>query len=454
MKQLKKGIWQISDASIGLGVGLFCFALIVIPLVTAFHKDQQYSTAASHALRVEKATHKYMMDNALRIGNRATATSPYILGVPELIQAGYLPSGFSETNLFSQRYHTRIVQPAPLKFHHMIFLTGGAPLSLSAARKMAMRIGGSGGYIEGGLAKGVMGGWTEPLSAFGGYHPGEGHVVIAGFFSQGSGKNDYLYRHAVPGQAELNTMKTALNMEGNDINAVNQLNANKVKTKELHATGSAHIEGALRSGGDMTTDGWLITQGSKGWYSSEGEGGWHMTDKTWIKAINGKSIYTSGTVLGGYVKLDNISVAGAKCNENGLLSRDASGAILSCQSGVWKGAGGGHLSRAGVNALSVKSTGDFHFVLVSISSRFFAVDGSHTAMANFTLSLNGRVREQITNGLNVRKTGGGGHYWGYDTVGVVQKQYRLKIAQGDHLRVALSSAHYHLSSDIRIDLSN
>ncbi len=336
----------------------------------------------------------------------------------------------------------------------MIFLTGGAPLSLSAARKMAMRIGGSGGYIEAGLAKGVMGGWTESLSTFGGYHPGDGHVVIAGFFSQGSGKNDYLYRHSVPGQAELNTIKTALHMEGNDINAVNQLNANKVKTDTLHATGSAHIEGALRSGGDMTTDGWLITQGAKGWYSSEGEGGWHMTDKTWIKAYNGKSIYTSGTVRGGTVQLDHISISGHKCTPNGLLSRDASGALLSCQSGVWKGAGGGNLSRAGVNALSVESTGPFHFVLVSISSRFFAVDGSHTAMANFTLSLNGRVREQITNGLNVRKTGGGGHYWGYDTVGVVQKQYRLTIAQGDHLRVALSSAHYHLSSDIRIDLSN
>ncbi|WP_174888756.1 shufflon system plasmid conjugative transfer pilus tip adhesin PilV [Candidatus Williamhamiltonella defendens] len=139
MTSLKKGIWQIFDASIGLGVGLFCFALIVLPLVYEFNEDQQYSTAA---------------------------TSPYILGVPELIQAGYLPAGFSETNLFSQRYHTRIVQPAPLKFHHMIFLTGGAPLSLSAARKMAMRIGGSGGYIEGGSARGVMGGWTEPLYAF------------------------------------------------------------------------------------------------------------------------------------------------------------------------------------------------------------------------------------------------------------------------------------------------
>ncbi|EGY28660.1 hypothetical protein Rin_00013990, partial [Candidatus Regiella insecticola 5.15] len=32
--------------------------------------------------------------------------------------------------------------------------------------------------------------------------------------------------------------------------------------------------------------------------------------KTWIKAFNGKSIYSEGTVRGGYVKLDNISVAG------------------------------------------------------------------------------------------------------------------------------------------------
>ncbi|WP_235667881.1 hypothetical protein [Candidatus Williamhamiltonella defendens] len=59
-------------------------------------------------------------------------------------------------------------------------------------------------------------------------------------------------------------------------------------------------------------------------------------------------------------------------------------------------------------------------------------------MANFTLLLNGRVMEHIMHGLNLTKTGGGGHYWGYETMGVVQKQYRFKIAQGDYLRVALS----------------
>jgi len=33
MTSLKKGIWQISDASIGLDVGLFCFALLCFALL-------------------------------------------------------------------------------------------------------------------------------------------------------------------------------------------------------------------------------------------------------------------------------------------------------------------------------------------------------------------------------------------------------------------------------------
>lgn len=432
MKSLKKGIWQISDASIGLGVGLFCFAFIVAPLVYAFNKDQQYSTAASHARRVEKATNKYIVDNALMIGGRATATSPYILDVPMLINAGYLPAGFSAANNFSSRYHTRIYQPTALKFHHMIFLVGGAPLSLSAARKIATRIGGSGGYIEGTVAKGVMGSWTENLSAFGGYNPGDGQVVIAGFFSQGTGKNDYLYRHAVPNQAELNTMRTALNMGNNNVDEINRLNANTVNTRDLNATGAAQINGNLHADGtittaktiaatgDITTGGWLKTNGNKGWYSEQGKGGWHMTDHTWIKAYNGKSIYTAGTVRGGYVQLDNISVVGTHCSENGLLSRDAVGAVLSCQSGVWTALEGGSMSRAGENALSIEATGNFNFIVVSIASKFYAADGSHTSRANFTVLVNGTVRGKITNSLHVSKGGSQGHYWGYQTVGVAK----------------------------------
>ena len=44
--------------------------------------------------------------------------------------------------------------------------------------------------------------------------------------------------------------------------------------------------------------------------------------------------------LGEYIQLDAVSTDGAGCGPNGLISRDASGASLSCVNGVWKAASG------------------------------------------------------------------------------------------------------------------
>lgn len=64
-----------------------------------------------------------------------------------------------------------------------------------------------------------------------------------------------------------------------------------------------------------------------------------MTDSTYIRAYNGKSIYTSGQMkagsrsdgdvsVAGVIQLDKINVAGAICPVNGALSRDDKGATL------------------------------------------------------------------------------------------------------------------------------
>ncbi|WP_394853875.1 shufflon system plasmid conjugative transfer pilus tip adhesin PilV, partial [Enterobacter roggenkampii] len=45
---------------------------------------------------------------------------------------------------------------------------------------------------------------------------------------------------------------------------------------------------------------------------------------------------------GEVLQLDGVNTAGAVCSPNGLVSRDATGAILSCQSGVWKSQDSGH----------------------------------------------------------------------------------------------------------------
>lgn len=41
------------------------------------------------------------------------------------------------------------------------------------------------------------------------------------------------------------------------------------------------------------TSNWFRSTGSTGWYSESYGGGWHMSDSTWLRAFNGKAVYTS-----------------------------------------------------------------------------------------------------------------------------------------------------------------
>ncbi|WP_072120707.1 shufflon system plasmid conjugative transfer pilus tip adhesin PilV [Shigella sonnei] len=50
------------------------------------------------------------------------------------------------------------------------------------------------------------------------------------------------------------------------------------------------------------------------------------------------------------VQLERTAVAGASCSPNGLVGRDNTGAILSCQSGTWRKVGSGELQIATAQA--------------------------------------------------------------------------------------------------------
>ncbi|MCF8465753.1 MAG: shufflon system plasmid conjugative transfer pilus tip adhesin PilV [Flavobacteriales bacterium] len=54
----------------------------------------------------------------------------------------------------------------------------------------------------------------------------------------------------------------------------------------------------LQVGGDvLLTSGWLRTTGSTGWYNETHAGGWYMTDATWIRTYNNKSIYQNAGIM-------------------------------------------------------------------------------------------------------------------------------------------------------------
>ncbi|EDY0797486.1 shufflon system plasmid conjugative transfer pilus tip adhesin PilV, partial [Salmonella enterica subsp. enterica serovar Oslo] len=354
---MKKGVAQISDAVWAIGIFLLFFTFIFIPMSNWILDQYRASVAATQAKRVQQAVNTYIKDNHDTIAATATATNPFIFGVPQLISSGYLPTGFSPQNGFSATYQTRVFEPTANKLNSMTFLNGGVQLSKSLARKIAIGIGADGGIIDNGVAQGALGSWTMNLSSFGGYNPGEGSVVIAGFYDNGIKISDYLYRKAVPGHPELNTMSTSLNMGGNNISnaattTTTNLNATTATVTDINAT-NVNSQ-TTRTVGETYTGGWFRTTGDTGWYSEKWGGGFHMTDSDWIRAYNNKSIYTAGQVQAGsiqsngtiqsngrmttneFVQINGVAIVGGTCSPNGLVGRDASGGILSCQSGVWK----------------------------------------------------------------------------------------------------------------------
>ena len=70
---------------------------------------------------------------------------------------------------------------------------------------------------------------------------------------------------------------------------------NSNKNDVAWACAQLHAYGRINANTDIWSNGWVRTNGTNGWYSESYGGGWHMTDSTWIRAYNGKQIYTAST---------------------------------------------------------------------------------------------------------------------------------------------------------------
>lgn len=364
MNKMKRGVAQITDATVAYGVVAVIIVTLLIPLTLWAAEEYRVNVAAGQANTVQKAVNRYISDQQATIAAGSSASAAYTLTVPMLISAGYLPAGYSANNAYTATYRTLIFQPSANKFHTMTFLTGGSALSLSDARRLANHIGPAGGYIEDGVAKGALGSWQENLSAFGGYNPGNGSIVIAGFYANGALVNDYLYRHSVPGHPELNTMGTTLDMGGNDISnaktvGAQTLNASAdVNTARLTATQSIQSNGTINAngsittgsniaaGGNITTSSSMVANGNITSNSSIGAAGNITANGSMAAAGNvtaNNDVLANGTlrsahdaVIGGVIKLQQVNSQNTGCDTWGAISRDSAGAVLSCQSGIWK----------------------------------------------------------------------------------------------------------------------
>lgn len=383
---------------------LFMFVALALITPTLMHGIQQDNqlimgtVAAKQLHQVTEAAKGYITAYAGAIEGSATATTPATITVPMLVNTGFLPQGFQAGNPYGQTWEVQVLQPQPGNLQALVLSQGGTPIQPADAPRIASEAGAEGGTIDtaNNTAQGSYGGWSVSMNGYA--NPGAGHLAALVAYSGGQLQSDYLYRVAVPGQPQLNTMQTNLNMGSNSVNNANEVNAQS----ETLAGGQPNGQpGALQIGsnyyyGDSSnaavrTPGSFYIQNQNGsgpaqiaevsnvWGSGELQGGyvnstgdvnaqWNsgatnafaMNNGAWWANNAGDSSQSGNANVGGQVTAGydaTLGTAGGSanigwgCGPNGAIAANAngSGQVLACQGGSWQAMGGG--SGLGITSL-------------------------------------------------------------------------------------------------------
>ncbi|MCL6381501.1 MULTISPECIES: shufflon system plasmid conjugative transfer pilus tip adhesin PilV [Pectobacterium] len=232
------------------------------------------------------------------------------------------------------------------------------------------------------VASGTAGQWTENQNNYSG-------INAAGLLAYRVGYDSSMYSVYLRRDGTL-PMTGDLNMGGKNINNANMVYAQKVSSTDLYVKNSAVFDGVINSlnvinsntirskefiantnntrmtigGGSSSTDanalsvrleggnadGYMLLMDVNPFIndsvkldvvgSQKIRGDLKITTSGNGKASGGISasgnINSSGIVSGQYLQPTSTVIAGEMCFQNGLIGKDASGGILSCQSGAWK----------------------------------------------------------------------------------------------------------------------
>lgn len=361
---------MLMQAGIALAIVLY-LTPGAIDRYAGWQQDKTWTVTASHLSFVAQAGKRYVRDNRDTLLTQV-AGGPVILTGATLRTQGYLPAGFSLTNDSGQTYQLAVAKDPGQAGQLVAFVltTGGSEIPYKGLRQIASDTDGMGGYVwPANTATGADGGWQAKLSDYGlsGQQGRLAAFLSADALGTDADESDRLYRYQVTGRPDLNRMHTAIDMGGNNLNNAATVNAqtgnfsgtvsaaNVSASEDITAKRNIGANGNVTAGNTITANsdigsnnGWIITNNDKGWINQTHGGGFTMTDNDWIRAVNNKNIYTGGQVRGGSVRSDSdisgagvlrqdqVNTQGAACNIWGAISHDSVGAVLSCQSGVWK----------------------------------------------------------------------------------------------------------------------
>ncbi|WP_324029790.1 shufflon system plasmid conjugative transfer pilus tip adhesin PilV [Pantoea sp. JZ2] len=355
-------------AILSMGAALIVLVYITTwgsSLIQDWNARQNWLRSATQASRFTQAVKSYTG----RYYDTLLSTAPVTVTPAMLKNTGFLEPGFTENNDYGQQYLATVVRNPSQnnQLQALVYTQNGNPLPFMAMDQIAVSINsGMGGYINtAGTVTGARGGWSAPLQTFNA-NTTPGHIaalLTTDDLGASRAESDRLYRFAVNGKPDLNTMHTSIDMGGNDLNNTGNVNAangnfssnvtanGTVTGQDVNARDNMSAGSNITANGDIrSNNGWLITRDGKGWLDESHGGGFYMSDNDWVRAVNNKNIYTGGQIrgnylsseaninVGGQLELNQVNSPGAWCPRNGNVSRDWNGAIISCQNNVWVGA--------------------------------------------------------------------------------------------------------------------
>ncbi|UIF89236.1 shufflon system plasmid conjugative transfer pilus tip adhesin PilV [Cupriavidus sp. UYPR2.512] len=280
----------------------------------------QTAAAASQMLVFDKAALQFVQDESATLVAQATASVPVNVTPAMLINGGYLPAGFSATNVFGQTWLLQVLQPTPNNLQALVTSQGGRPITDTRQLvQIAAQAGAQGGFVPyagqngdptmvANRAYGAYGAWQVPLANY--TNPGSGRLASLLAFTGAQANNGYLYRVQVPGHPELNRMQTSIDMGGNDVSNAARVTATTALTSSgdtyLTSTGAPGTACGVETSSRRSTTGTGHVICSGGIWQSVGTAVANIYEGLWCG--NNGQIATSATNVG-YVCKGNRYIA-------------------------------------------------------------------------------------------------------------------------------------------------
>lgn len=164
------------------------------------------------------------------------------------------------------------------RLESVVYTSGGEVIRPNSANNIAQLVGAGGGFTmpdgDTSEVRSTFGGFTLDLQTTYNLDPGPGKLVSAMFFDdEGSLVSDFLYRNAIPGRPDLNTMNTSINMDGNNLNAAGEVNADEANIANKVTSNDVDVSNQLAIGGAASGTHALTSHGTSSLIGEVGIGG-------------------------------------------------------------------------------------------------------------------------------------------------------------------------------------